>query len=65
MQHVVCLRGTSLGQSLPSPRAKELIIGRAAYETAVRLYPRDEIQYRDGGRIIARSDPKAAPFDCR
>ena len=26
-----------------------------AYETAVRLYPRDLIRYRDGARIIARS----------
>jgi hypothetical protein len=32
-------------------------VGRAAYETAVRLYPRDTIQYRDGARIIARSEP--------
>jgi hypothetical protein len=37
-------------------RANNLIVGRAAYETAVRLYPRDTIQYRDGARIIARSD---------
>ena len=27
-------------------RANNLIVGRAAYETAVRLYPRDTIQYR-------------------
>jgi hypothetical protein len=31
--------------------------GCAAYETAVRLYPRDTIHYRDGTRIIARSEP--------
>ena len=37
-------------------RANNLIVGRAAYETAVRLYPRDVIQYRDGARIITRSD---------
>jgi hypothetical protein len=37
-------------------RANNLIVGRAAYETAVRLYPRDTIQYRDGARIIARSN---------
>jgi hypothetical protein len=37
-------------------RATNLIIGRAAYETARRLFPRDTIQYRDGARIIARSD---------
>jgi hypothetical protein len=39
-----------------SPRASNLIVGRAAYETAARLYPKDVIQYRDGARIIARSD---------
>jgi hypothetical protein len=37
-------------------RANNLLVGRAAYETAVRLYPRDVIHYRDGARIIARSD---------
>ncbi len=37
-------------------RATNLIIGRAAYETAVRLYPKDSIQYRDGARIIARTN---------
>jgi hypothetical protein len=37
-------------------RANNLLVGRAAYETAVRLYPGDTIQYRDGARIIARSD---------
>jgi len=40
-------------------RANNLLVGRAAYETAVRLYPRDVIHYRDGARIIARSKPKA------
>jgi hypothetical protein len=38
-------------------RANNLIVGRAAYETAVPLYPRDTIRYRDGARIIARCDP--------
>jgi len=37
-------------------RAANLLVGRAAYETARRLHPRDTIQYRDGARIIARSD---------
>jgi hypothetical protein len=41
-------------------RANDLIVGRAAYETAVRLYPKDTIQYREGARIIARSEPKAS-----
>jgi hypothetical protein len=36
-------------------RANNLLVGRAAYETAVRLYRRDVIQYRDRARIIARS----------
>jgi hypothetical protein len=41
-------------------RAANLIVGRAAYETAVRLYPKDLIQYREGARVIACSDtPKA------
>lgn len=37
-------------------RAANLIVGRAAYETAIRLFPRDTIQYRNGAQIIARSD---------
>jgi hypothetical protein len=37
-------------------RAANLIVGRAAYETAVRLFPRDTIHYRNGAQIIARSD---------
>jgi hypothetical protein len=37
-------------------RANNLLVGRAAYETAVRFYPRDVIHYRDGARIIERSD---------
>ena len=37
-------------------RANNLIVGRAAYETAVRLYPNDLIHYRHGARIIERSD---------
>jgi hypothetical protein len=41
-------------------RAANLIVGRAAYETAIRLYPKDAIQYRDGARIIERSEPNAS-----
>jgi hypothetical protein len=37
-------------------RAANLIIGRAAYETARRLFPHDRVDYRNGGQIIARSD---------
>src|SRR5258706_889413 len=32
-------------------RAANLIVGRAAYETAARLYPKERIDYRDGARI--------------
>jgi hypothetical protein len=37
-------------------RANSLIVGRAAYETAVTMYPKDLIHYRHGARVIARSD---------
>jgi hypothetical protein len=37
-------------------RAGNLQIGRAAYETARRLFPKDNIQYRNGAQIIAHSD---------
>jgi hypothetical protein len=40
-------------------RAANLIIGRAAYETAVRLFPKDTIRYRNGAQVIARSEPEA------
>jgi hypothetical protein len=44
-------------------RATNLIIGRAAYETARRLYPNDRVDYRDGARIIARSDQSSPDGD--
>jgi hypothetical protein len=37
-------------------RAANLLVGRAAYETARRMYPGDRVDYRHGARIIARSD---------
>lgn len=37
-------------------RAANLLVGRAAYETAIRLFPNDNIQYRNGAQIIAMSD---------
>jgi hypothetical protein len=40
-------------------RAINLIVGRAAYETARRLYPNDRVDYRDGARVIARSEPES------
>jgi hypothetical protein len=36
--------------------AGNLLVGRAAYETARRLYPHDRIDYRHGARVICRSD---------
>jgi hypothetical protein len=37
-------------------RAANLLVGRAAYETAIQLFPQDAIQLRNGAQIIARSD---------
>jgi hypothetical protein len=39
-------------------RASNLLIGRAAFETARRMYPRDLIEYRRGAQVIDRSEPK-------
>jgi hypothetical protein len=37
------------------PAAVNLIIGKAAFETAKRLYPRDVLEYRNGAQVIERS----------
>jgi hypothetical protein len=37
--------------------AANLLIGRAAYETAKRMYPRDLLEYRRGAQLIERSEP--------
>jgi len=39
-------------------RASNLLIGRAAFETARRMYPRDLIEYRRGAQVIERSEPR-------
>jgi hypothetical protein len=39
----------------PIAYAANLLVGRAAYETATRMYPRDLIQMRQGARIIEKS----------
>jgi hypothetical protein len=39
-------------------RASNLLIGRAAFETARRMYPGDLIEYRRGAQVIDRSEPK-------
>jgi hypothetical protein len=40
-------------------RSANLLIGRAAFETAKRLYPRDLIEYRRGAQVIDRSEPQS------
>ncbi len=37
-------------------RTNNLLVGRAAYETARRLYEHERVDFRDGVRVIARSD---------
>jgi hypothetical protein len=46
------------GQDEVLARAASLSVGRAAYETAIRLFPGDAIHYRNGAQIIASSDTK-------
>jgi hypothetical protein len=36
-------------------RASNLLVGRAAYETAARMYPRDRIEYRRGALVMERN----------
>ena len=36
-------------------RAVNLIIGKAAFETAKRMYPGDCLEYRNGAQVIERS----------
>jgi hypothetical protein len=39
-------------------RAANLLIGRAAFETAKPMYPRDLIEYRRGAQIIGHTGRK-------
>jgi hypothetical protein len=36
-------------------RAANLLIGRAAFETAKRMYPKDQIEYRNGAMVLDKS----------
>jgi hypothetical protein len=36
-------------------RSSNLLIGRAAFETAKRMFPRDLIEYRRGAQVLDRS----------
>jgi hypothetical protein len=38
-------------------RAAHLLIGRAALETARRMYPKDVLEYRRGAQVLERSGP--------
>jgi hypothetical protein len=40
-------------------RATNLLIGRAAFETARRMYPKDVLEYRRGAQVLDRSAPQA------
>jgi hypothetical protein len=42
-------------------RAANLLIGRAAFETARRMYPRDVLEYRQGAQVLDRSGPQEQP----
>jgi hypothetical protein len=44
------------GPSAVLTRAINLMIGRAAFETAKRMFPKDCLEYRHGAQIIERSD---------
>jgi hypothetical protein len=39
-------------------RAANLLIGRAAFETAKRMYPKDLIEYRRGAQVLERNEPQ-------
>ena len=39
-------------------RAADLLVGRAAFERASALHPRDVIELRSGALVIGRSDPR-------
>jgi hypothetical protein len=39
-------------------QASNLLIGKAAFETARRIYPKDLIEYRRGAQVLDRSEPQ-------
>ncbi len=39
-------------------RAADLLVGRAAFERASTLHPRDVIELRSGALVIGRSEPR-------
>jgi hypothetical protein len=53
------VRTTAFGDEVAA-RSANLLVGRAAFETARRLYPRDRIEYRQGARVIERAGGEPA-----
>jgi hypothetical protein len=39
-------------------RTSNLLIGRAAFETAKRMFPKDLIEFRRAAQVIERSEPE-------
>jgi hypothetical protein len=39
-------------------RTANLLIGKAAFEMARRMYPKDLIEYRRGAQVLDRSEPR-------
>jgi hypothetical protein len=39
-------------------RTANLLIGKAAFEMARRMYPKDLIEYRRGAQVLDRSEPQ-------
>jgi len=46
-------------------RSINLLIGRAAYETAVRMYPDYLVEYRHGAQVLARSNENRTVADSK
>jgi len=39
-------------------RTSDLLVGRAAFERAAVLHPKDLIEFRNGALVIGRSEPR-------
>jgi hypothetical protein len=39
-------------------RAADLVVGRAAFERAAVLHPKDVIEFRSGALVVGRSEPR-------
>jgi hypothetical protein len=52
------LRNRTNGGDEVLARAVNLLIGKAAFETAKRMYPKDLIEHRRGAQVLDRSEPQ-------